>query len=45
MRTKEFCYDNLHDTVYAAIHAGEEYKRRYLDPREDGAKERNGDIY
>lgn len=37
-------YKNLHDTVYAVIHAAHEYERRNLDVREDYAREVNGDI-
>ena len=37
-------YSNLHDTVYAAIHCGDEFRRRYLDIREDDARCENGDI-
>jgi hypothetical protein len=44
MTDKEYNYSNLHETVYAGIHAAEEFKRRYLDEREDLAKIREGDI-
>ena len=44
MKTREKRYSTLHEVVYAVIHAGEEYKRRYLDVRENEAKEVNGDI-
>lgn len=44
MTTRDLTYTNFHDTVYAAIHCGDEYRRRYLDKREDEARERNGDI-
>ena len=44
MSTREYRYSNLHEAVYAAIHAGEEFKRRYLDLREDKAVIENGDI-
>ena len=44
MQNKEWRYSNLHDATYAAIHAGEEFKRRYLDKREDDAIETHGDI-
>ncbi len=37
-------YKNLHDAVYAIIHAGEEARRRFLDVREDEALKKNGDI-
>lgn len=44
MSTRAYRYSTLHDCVYAVIHAGEEYKRRYLDKRENEARETNGDI-
>jgi len=44
MSTREYRYSNLHEAVYATIHAGEEFKRRYLDLREDKAIIENGDI-
>ncbi len=43
MHSREVRYSNLHDAVYATIHAGEEYKRLYLDKREDVAIEQNGE--
>ena len=42
--TREKRYSTLHDATYGCIHAGEEFKRRYLDVREDYAKEENGDV-
>ena len=44
MKTRESRYATLHDVVYAVIHAGEEFKRRFLDKREDQARQQNGDI-
>lgn len=44
MATRENRYSNLHDTVYAAMHCADEYRRRYLDKREDEAIAANGDI-
>lgn len=44
MRKRTSSYTNLHDVIYAVIHAGEEYRRRYLDIRENCAMEENGDI-
>ena len=44
MSTHEYRYSDLHDCTYAVIHAGEEFKRRYLDKREDQAINDNGDI-
>ena len=37
-------YAHLHDTTYAAAHCADEFRRRFLDNREDFAKEANGDI-
>ena len=42
--TRDINYSNLHDATYACIHAGEEFRRRFLDKREDAAIEKNGDI-
>lgn len=44
MSTREFRYSPLHACTYAIIHAGEEFKRLYLDKRENTAKKKNGDI-
>lgn len=44
MADKEYRYSNLHDTVYASQHCADEFRRRYLDVRENRAKETNGDI-
>ena len=44
MKIKAWRYALLHDCVYAVIHAGDEFRRRYLDKREDKAIEENGDI-
>ena len=44
MKTREERYSTLHDTVYAVIHAGEEFKRQRLDKREDTAIQENGSI-
>lgn len=43
MSTRGYRYSNLHDAVYGAIHAGEEFKRLYLDKREDEAISINGE--
>ncbi len=37
-------YSQLHDTVYAATHCADEFRRRRLDKREDSARAVNGDI-
>ena len=44
MRNRTYNYTYLHDTVYAAMHCAHEFRRNYLDVREDAAKEENGDI-
>jgi len=44
MSTRDFRYSNLHDCVYAAIHCGDEFRRLYLDVRENQARESNGDV-
>ena len=41
---KDFTYTNLHDCVYAAQHCADEFRRRFLDKREDEAREENGDV-
>jgi hypothetical protein len=44
METREYRYSNLHDCVYAVQHCADEFRRRFLDKREDKAREENGDI-
>jgi hypothetical protein len=44
MSNKPYCYTDLSDTTYAAIHCGDEFRRRFLDKREDEAIEKNGTI-
>jgi hypothetical protein len=44
MKDKERRYSTLHDTVYAAQHCSDEYRRRFLDKREDQAIWENGDV-
>jgi hypothetical protein len=44
MSAREFRYSVLHDIVYAAQHCADEFRRRYLDKREDKAREDNGDV-
>jgi hypothetical protein len=44
MSTRASKYSNLHDTVYAIMHCADEFRRRYLDKREDDAREANGDV-
>lgn len=43
MSTRKICYTNLHDSVYGVIHSAEEYKRLYLDKREELAIAKNGE--
>ena len=44
MSTRDARYSTLHDCVYAVQHTADEFKRRFLDKREDDAREINGDI-
>ncbi len=44
MSTRDFRYSTLHDCTYAAQHCSDEFRRRYLDKREDDARETNGDV-
>jgi hypothetical protein len=44
MKTREWRYANLHDAVYAPIHSAMEFKRLKMDPYEDEAYKRNGEI-
>jgi hypothetical protein len=44
MLTRDYNYSNLHDCVYSAQHCSDEFRRRYLDKREDEAMLMNGDI-
>ena len=44
MYTRDFRYSKLHDCVYAVMHCADEFRRRYLDKREDEAINKNGDI-
>lgn len=43
MKTREMRYSDLHEVVYAVIHSAEEFKRLYLDKREDQAIAENGE--
>lgn len=45
MKTREQRYANLHDCAYAAQHSCDEFRRRFLDKREDDAIASNGDVY
>ena len=44
MSQRESRYSPLHDCVYGVHHAADEFRRRYLDKREDKARQVNGDI-
>lgn len=44
MCDKEERYSTLHDAAYAAAHCSDEFRRRFLDVREDDARHENGDI-
>lgn len=44
MSGQVFCYASLHDAVYAAQHCADEFRRRFLDTRENTARAENGDI-
>ncbi len=44
MKFREFKYSTLHEVVYAVMHCADEYRRRFLDKRENEAREANGDI-
>jgi hypothetical protein len=44
MSTREQRYSTLHDCVYAPMHCADEFRRRYLDKREDNARQANGDV-
>jgi len=44
MSSRPYKYSELHEVVYAVQHCADEFRRRYLDKREDEARETNGDI-
>lgn len=44
MSSRSWRFSNIHEAVYGAIHCGDEFRRRYLDKREDQARETNGDV-
>ena len=44
MNDKDYNYSNLHDATYSAQHCADEFRRRFLDKREDEARYKNGDI-
>ena len=44
MKQRDYRYTELHDCVYASMHCADEFRRRFLDKREDEAREKNGDV-
>lgn len=44
MKDREVRYSTLHEAVYATQHSADEFRRRFLDAREDLALKTNGDI-
>ena len=44
MSDKKVSYSELHNCTYAAQHCADEFRRRFLDKREDQAIGNNGDI-
>ena len=44
MKDKPSRYSVLHDCTYASMHCADEFRRRYLDKREDDAISENGDV-
>lgn len=44
MKFREKRYSTLHEAVYSVMHCADEYRRRFLDKREDEAMTVNGDI-
>lgn len=45
MKTRENRYSPLHDCCYAVQHCADEFRRRFLDAREDDAMKSNGDVF
>lgn len=44
MRDKDYRYSTLHDCTYAVQHCSDEFRRRFLDTRENEALSENGDV-
>lgn len=42
---RKFKYSDLHACAYAVQHSAHEFIRRFLDQREDIAKDKNGDVF
>lgn len=40
----DYRYSDLHDCTYAVMHCADEFRRRFLDDREEKARIDNGDI-
>ena len=45
IESRSWCYSDLHDCVYATQHCADEFRRRFLDEREDEARKANGDVF
>lgn len=45
MKSRSWRYSDLHDCTYAAQHCADEFRRRFLDKREDEAVMLNGDCF
>ena len=45
MEGKSIRYSTLHDCTYASMHCADEFRRRFLDKREDSAIKENGDVW
>lgn len=41
---RHYRYNILHDVAYAVMHCADEFRRRFLDKRENEAREKNGDV-
>jgi len=44
MKSREARYSTLHDACYAIQHVSDEVRRRFLDKREDTARQSNGEV-
>ena len=45
MEERPWKYSYLHDCCYAAQHCADEFRRRFLDWREDQARHKNGEVF
>ena len=41
---RQYTYTFIHEVVYAVMHCADEFRRRFLDKRENEAIEKNEDI-